>query len=238
MKQKTPQYIYIKEFIQEQIDQQFWKEGELIPTEIELMKMFSVSRVTVRKAIDMLVQSHYLTRKAGYGTTVNHNRSLLSNFTLVQSFTNEMKEMGLATKTMHVEVELVPANDLLASIFNIQNGDLIYHIVRTRGTTIPLIYSDTYLFPIIELPLDSNALYGSLYEYLSKRQVYFSYFEEFVSAVHAKQEVKNLLQVDSTSPQLKRKRFSYDVTGKLIEYTETFYNAQQYEYRTKIFYKK
>lgn len=238
MKQKIPQYIYIKEYIQDQIDQQAWKEGDLIPTEAELMKIFSVSRVTVRRAIDLLVQTHYLTRKAGYGTTVNPDRSLLSNFTLVQSFTNEMKEMGLATKTMHVEVEKVFANDLLASIFNIQNGDMLYHIIRTRGTTIPLIYSDTYLYPVIDLPLDSKALYGSLYEFLSRHQVYFSYFEEFVSAVHAKQEVKKLLQVEPSNPQLKRKRFSYDVTGKLIEYTETFYNAQQYEYRTKIFYKK
>jgi len=238
MKPKIPQYALIKEYIQEKIDQQVWKEGELIPTEAELMKLFSVSRVTIRKAIDLLVLAHYLTRKAGYGTTVNPDRSLLSNFTLIQSFTNEMKEMGLATKTMHASVEKVEANDLLASIFKITPGDMVYHIIRTRGTTIPLIYSDTYLLPVIDIPLDSEEMYGSLYAYLAKHQIYFSYFEEFVSAVQAKQEVKALLQVDAITPQLKRKRFSYDVTGTLIEYTETFYNAQQYEYRTKIFYKK
>lgn len=238
MKTKTPQYMLIKEYIQEQIDQQVWKEGDLIPTESELMQLFSVSRVTVRKAIDLLVSAHYLTRKAGYGTTVNPDRSLLSNFTLIQSFTNEMKEMGLATKTMDAMIEKVEANDLLASIFKINPGDKVYHIIRTRGTTIPLIYSDTYLLPVIDIPLDTKELYGSLYAYLAKNQIYFSYFEEFVSAVQAKQEVKQLLQVDAITPQLKRKRFSYDITGRLIEYTETFYNAQQYEYRTKIFYKK
>lgn len=238
MKTKIPQYASIREYLQEKIDQQVWKEGELIPTEAELMKLFSVSRVTIRKAIDLLVSAHYLTPKAGYGTTVNPDRSLLSNFTLIQSFTNEMKEMGLATKTMHATVEKVEANDLLASIFKINPGDMVYHIVRTRGTTVPLIYSDTYLLPVIDIPLDSEEMYGSLYAFLAKHQIYFSYFEEFVSAVQAKQEVKLLLQVDAITPQLKRKRFSYDVTGKLIEYTETFYNAQQYEYRTKIFYKK
>ena len=238
MATNIPKYLQIRDFIKEQIDQQLWKEGDLIPTERSLMKRFEVSRVTIRKAIDLLEADHYVTRKAGYGTTVNPERMGLSNFTLIQSATNEMKEIGLAPKTMEASLEKVFANELLASIFNVEVGSLIYHFVRTRGTTVPLIYSDTYLLPIIQIQADHNFLYGSLYEYLAKHDIVFSYFEEYVSAVHAKAEVKKIFNVDAIAPQLKRKRFSYDVTGRLIEYTETFYHAQHYEYRSKIFYKK
>ena len=238
MASNIPKYLQIRDYIKEQIDQQIWKEGDLIPTEKILMNRFQVSRVTIRKAIDLLEADHYVSRRAGYGTTVNPERMGLSNFTLIQSATNEMKEIGLAPKTMEASLEIVEANELLASLFNVEIGSPLYHFVRTRGTTVPLIYSDTYLLPIIKIKDDPIFLFGSLYEYLAKHDVVFSYFEEYVSAVHAKAEVKKIFNVDAISPQLKRKRFSYDVTGRLIEYTETFYHAQHYEYRSKIYYKK
>ena len=42
----------------------------IIPTEQELMNLYHVSRVTVRKATDRLVEADLLTRKPGYGTVV------------------------------------------------------------------------------------------------------------------------------------------------------------------------
>lgn len=227
----------IRAYIKNMIDTSQWKEDELIPTEKDLMNQFNVSRVTIRKAIDALVKEKVLNRQAGYGTTVNSDQASLLNFTLVQSATNEMKEMGMPTKTIEAKLDRIKANDMLSSIFKIPINTELYHLVRTRGTTSPLMFSETYLLPIIDIPNDPKVLYGSLYAYLAKKNVAFSYFEEFVSAVHASYEIKKIFSEDAMTPQLKRKRFSYDITGKLIEYTETYYRAQNYEYRTKIYHK-
>ena len=236
---RGPMYLQVRGHMKERIEMGEWSEGDVIPTEHNLTKYYNVSRVTMRTAIKGLVDEGILIRKAGFGTTVAINKSSMSHFTLVRSFTNEMKEMGLPSKTMHVELKIIEADIILASIFGISPGDKLYNLIRVRGTIIPIQYSDTYIIPIIELPTDIDELKGSLYAYLTKHNIFFSHFEEVVTAVRAPKNIRNALNItDDLAPQLKRKRLSYDDSNKLIEYTETFYNTEHYEYRTKIYYRK
>lgn len=235
---KQPFYMQVRQTLKTKIETNEWKEGDLIPSEKELSESFGVSRVTIRKAISQLVSEKYLTRRAGYGTTVLRNTSSLSSFTLIQSFTNEMNEMGLAASTLDAHLKLIQADNKLADIFKIKEGDPLYNLQRVRGPKQPILYSDTYLLPIIEIPNTDEFLFGSLYEYLASQNIYFNMFEEFVSAQMAPKMIRNKLQIYDDNPQLIRKRFSYDQSNKLIEYTITYYNANNYEYRTRIFYRR
>ncbi len=235
---KLPFYIQIRNILRQKIENGDWKEGELIPSEKELALEYGVSRVTIRTAISTLVSEQYLTRRAGFGTTVLKNKTSLSNFTLIQSFTNEMNEMGLPSKTLDAHLKLIQANKELATIFKINEGDPLYNLQRVRGAQVPILYSDTFLLPIIEIPNTQEFLMGSLYQYLSSQKIYFSMFEEYVSAVLAPKHIKNILQIYDDSPQLKRKRYSFDENNRLIEFTETYYNATNYEYRARIFYRR
>ncbi|MDR4968131.1 MAG: GntR family transcriptional regulator, partial [Acholeplasmataceae bacterium] len=232
---KMPFYLQVRNSLRQKIETGEWNEGDLIPSEKELAQHYGVSRVTIRTAISKLVQEQYLTRRAGFGTTVYKNKSSLSNFTMIRSFTNEMNEMGLPSKTMESELKEIEADKLLASIFNINEGDMLYNLRRVRGTVIPILYSDTYLLPVVKLPNTESFLMGSLYKYLSSQNIFFNVFEEYVSAVLAPKTIRNILQIQDDSPQLKRKRYSYDESNRLIEYTETFYNAAHYEYRTRLY---
>lgn len=235
---KKPFYLQIRNDIKEKIENKFWKEGELIPTEMELVKSYSVSRVTIRSAISYLVKEGYLQRVAGFGTTVIMNKPSLQHFTLIRSSTNEMKEMGLTTKTLKAEVKTVKANEYLAGVFGIKTGDKLINLIRVRGESSPILLSDTYLVPSIKIPKDRKILMGSLYEYLASKGIYFSKFDEYVSAVPINDMLKEQLEINDDSPILKRKRFSYDENNKLIEYTETFYNSKLYEYRTNLIYRR
>ncbi|PKK96220.1 MAG: hypothetical protein CVV58_07495, partial [Tenericutes bacterium HGW-Tenericutes-3] len=178
-----PFYVQIKESIKEKIEHGTYQEGDLIPSEKELAETFGVSRVTIRAAISQLVQEQYLTRRAGYGTTVLRNKSSLSSFTLIQSFTNEMNEMGMQAETLDAHLKLIEADQKLAEIFKIEVGAPLYNLIRVRGSKTPILYSDTYMVPIIELPNTHEFLYGSLYKFLASKNIYFSMFEEYVSAV-------------------------------------------------------
>ena len=235
---KQPFYMQVRQTIKNKIENNEWQEGDLIPSEKELSEKFGVSRVTIRKAISQLVAEKYLTRRAGYGTTVLKNTSSLSSFTLIQSFTNEMNEMGLIAETLDAHLKLIQADQKLADIFKIKVGEPLYNLQRVRGPQSPILYSDTYLLPIIEIPNTEKFLFGSLYEYLASQNVYFNMFEEFVRAEIAPKMIRNKLQIYDESPQLIRKRYAYNQSNKLIEYTITYYNANNYEYRTRIFYRR
>ena len=53
-------YLKIKCDLLEKINNGTYKEGDLIPTEIELSEIYDVSRPTVRQAIQLLVDDGYL----------------------------------------------------------------------------------------------------------------------------------------------------------------------------------
>jgi len=220
--------------MKEKIENGYWKEGDMIPPEVKLAEDYEVSRVTIRSAISLLVKEHYLERVAGYGTTVLRNKPDLQNFTLISSSTNEMKEMGLPFNTLTAEVKMVGATPYLADIFHINTSDKLVNLRRTRGSETPILFSDTYLLSDIHIPNDETILKGSLYEYLSTQNIYFTKFDEYVSAVTVTEELKQILNIDDETPILKRKRFSYGENDQIIEYTETFYNGNFYEYRSSI----
>ncbi|MBI9009928.1 MAG: GntR family transcriptional regulator [Tenericutes bacterium] len=235
---KRPLYMKIRDNMKELIESGYWKEGALIPTEKELVSSYGVSRVTIRSAISYLVNENYLVRVAGYGTTVLSSKPNLQNFTLIQSFTNEMKEMGIPCETIKAEVAEVKATKKLAKIFGCSEDCLLTNLRRVRGSEKPILFSDTYLLPTIKIPNEEKILTGSLYSYLATKEIFFSKFDEYVSAVMITDELKGLLEIEDDEPVLKRKRFSYDSNNNLVEYTETFYNSKQYEYRTRLIYRK
>ena len=231
-----PFYLQIRNDILHRIKSGEWKEGSMIPSEKVLSETYQVSRVTIRMAISELVNERILVRRAGFGTMVYQNKDSLSNFTLVRSFTNEMKEMGMEVHTIDGQLSLILADKKLSDIFQIKEGEKLYNLRRLRGSTVPILFSDTYLFPVTAITED--VLKGSLYEYLGNKNVYFDHFEETVSAVKAPKDITQKLKIFYDAPQLKRVRYSYDENNRLIEYTETFYNALLYEYRTSISYRK
>ena len=66
----TPLYEQLKVALKEDIRNKIYKPGDRMPSEIELEKQYSVSRITVRRAIKELCEENILIRKQGKGTFV------------------------------------------------------------------------------------------------------------------------------------------------------------------------
>ena len=70
LEEKLPKYYLLKRDIVNKIELGEYQEGSLIESERELMEKYQFSRITVRKAIDELVNEGYLYRIQGKGTYV------------------------------------------------------------------------------------------------------------------------------------------------------------------------
>ncbi|MEE1274075.1 MAG: GntR family transcriptional regulator [Olegusella sp.] len=66
----TPLYQQVMEKIKRGIESGAYATGEKIPSEAELSEMYSVSRITVRRAVEELVEQGLLTKRQGKGTYV------------------------------------------------------------------------------------------------------------------------------------------------------------------------
>ena len=70
--QFMPLYVQIVGNIKYAIDSGELKVGDRLPSETELGKRYSVSRITVRRAISELVDAGYLVKRQGRGTFVRN----------------------------------------------------------------------------------------------------------------------------------------------------------------------
>ncbi|MFZ9781994.1 MAG: GntR family transcriptional regulator, partial [Bacilli bacterium] len=67
---KLPLYQQIRLDLEDKINNQVWKKGDMIPTELQLEKMYRVSRITIRKALKVLQDKQLIRRTPGYATIV------------------------------------------------------------------------------------------------------------------------------------------------------------------------
>lgn len=65
-----PIYYQLEQYMKEKIEKGEWQPGEMIPSERELAEMYDISRMTVRQAVNNLVNDGYLIRRRGKGTFV------------------------------------------------------------------------------------------------------------------------------------------------------------------------
>ena len=70
-KQTQPRYAVIKAFLRDKVESQEWAAGLQIPSEQALTEMFSVSRMTARRAVKELTDEGLFTRTPGLGTFVS-----------------------------------------------------------------------------------------------------------------------------------------------------------------------
>ena len=228
---KIPLYIQVRDDIYNKIESNEF--SLMLPSEKELMKIYNVSRVTLRGALLLLEQEGFITRKAGFGTTINRKHNELINFTSVNSFTNEMKDSGKKeSKTLSSTISIVYANKEMIDVFNCSENKKLYNLKRLRGSNNkPVVYSDTWLNLDIDLPTSREFLFGSLYKYLVSKDILFSRFEEELEAIIPTKETKELLNLSKDSVILKRTRKGYDIDNNLIEYTINYYDSSLYKYK-------
>lgn len=78
--QKTPLRTQVANTLKDEIAQEIWKVGTKLPSEIKLCKRFSVSRITIRSALQQLEAIGLIETKKGGGTIVLKNNATPSLF--------------------------------------------------------------------------------------------------------------------------------------------------------------
>ena len=231
MKNNQPMYRQIADIIKNKITEGIYENNSIIPGEKQLMDEFDVSRVTIRKALEMLKEKGFVQSRPGFGTYVSYVDTSHYKFTSLKSFTSEMKEIGKNTNTIYSILKKTKATKDLAKLFRCQMGDLLYYLERVRGDNLePIVVSETYLKLDIVLPDTQKFLYGSLYQYLMKNGIMFASMKEELYARLPKKSIAKTLKITEEKPVLVRERYAYTKDNALVEYTTNYYNSEHYKY--------
>lgn len=129
MYEKLPKYYVLKHKIIEMIENEVVVEGEMIPSENELISLYDISRITVRRAIDELVNEGYLYRVQGKGTYVKGNSYNQDLFSMA-SCTDAIIELGLKPGRKVISQNIIKCDKKRAKALQINENSNIFELQR------------------------------------------------------------------------------------------------------------
>ncbi|MGM7722312.1 GntR family transcriptional regulator [Metabacillus sp. Hm71] len=130
----TPLYEKIYEHIIKQIKQGLLRQGDRVPSEKDLADEFQVSRITSKKALDLLAQNNIIERIRGKGSFVAKQESVLRELPLTEEERHENKRTSKLIALMIPDFDNAFGLNLVKTIEKVclqNNCSLI--IRRTRG---------------------------------------------------------------------------------------------------------
>ncbi len=127
-----------------------YKANERIPSEPELSEIYSVSRITIRRAVEELVGEGYLTKRQGKGTFVNSARVERKTLALTdtQSFIARCDESGLTAGSRLVELSAVRGSESDCRALGLAPGQELLHIRRTLMADSASVMVESLLMPL------------------------------------------------------------------------------------------
>jgi GntR family transcriptional regulator len=226
----TPIYVQIGDAIRQQIEHGTLKVGDILSSERELSEQLNISRMTVRAALDKLVQDGLLIRQRGRGTIVAAAKITRSASAFV-SFTEDMQARGFQVYSQVLTFRSESASPSTAAQLGLGTGAKVIFLHRVRLTDgEPLAVERVYLpfsrfGALLGMDLSAYSLYTMLEQ---KFDCYPTVADETVEAVMLTASDADVLHVDHGSPALLARRITRDRDGMPIEAVETLYRADRY----------
>ncbi|GGI65516.1 MULTISPECIES: GntR family transcriptional regulator [Enterococcus] len=219
-------YLEVANALKKDILKEVYPVGSLIPTENELEMVFSVSKITIRKAVEILVQEGYLEKKSGIGTTVISNRPF-NKLSKAVSFSTILENEGLNIRKEFIAIEEVAKEDLTFNLTGL--GPKVVKLTRLYYLDDkPYILFEHYL-PNLDDFSSISKDEASLYRWLSHNGYVINYIKDDFDLIEATSEIKK--QLSLTTPYvLRRHRYSYSRQQELVEYSIGYYDVTQHAY--------
>ena len=223
----TPLYMQIAKNIHTYISQGYVLAGEALPPERDLCEMTGTSRVTIRKALDKLVEDKVVIRKHGAGTfvlpPVTHLGSSLSGFTI------NAREHGHKPQAIWIMKSYGVPTVEEAEILQIQLSDQVVRLGRVRLSDDQPLAIEHAVVPAKMLP-DIAEISESLYQALDTKGNKPIKGTQKVRASLANPTEAGLLSIDENSEILRIERRSYLEDGTPVELTRSAYRGDRYEF--------
>ena len=228
----TPLYFQLAHAIESAIRRGDLPAGARLQNEILLAQHHGLSRPTVRRAVQELVDKGLLVRKRGVGTQViqPHVRRSVE----LTSLYDDLARGGEAPSTEVLSVERIPAPVDIAEQLELAAGDEIValrRLRRTRGE--PLAVMTNYLPGRFE-PTLSELTERGLYQYLRGQGVHLRVAHQRIGARLARAEEARLLEEPPRSALLTMQRTAYDDKGAAVEHGRHVYRASRYDFETTL----
>jgi len=229
----VPLYFQVSTRLEDAIRSGRIPAGARLENEIAIGQRLGLSRPTIRRAIQELVDKGILVRRRGIGTqvvqgTVTRQVELTSLYEDLQTAHHEPGTRVL----VH---EIVPAAGDVAESLGVRPGADVVYVRRQRSTDgVPIAVLENYL-PIEFADIATDQLaHSGLYQILRARGVTIRVAKQKIGARRAQGDESELLGIDKAGPVLTMDRIAFDNAGRAIEFGHHCYRPDMYSFETTL----
>lgn len=144
-----------------------YQPGNLLPSENQLVEKYSVSRETIRKALNLLINAGYIQKQQGKGSIVLNFKKFSFPISGVTSYKELQQSQHIKSVTKVVELVEEQASESLSRLTGWQEKAPVWRLVRQREINGEVVILDIdYLLKEIVPELPKDRAEDSIYAYL------------------------------------------------------------------------
>ncbi|HEY0920131.1 GntR family transcriptional regulator [Devosia sp.] len=236
----TPLYHRIYAVMRERIVNGYYPGDVPVPSEAELAETFAVSRITVRKAMEILAAEGLVTRARGRGTFVTDraqqnrlDRPVVSNVNGLFSYLNAV---GKSTRLRVISLDRGEAPPRIAALMGVAPDTEVVRAVRIRDLHgRPYSLSMAYLLPEIGAEIGVQDLARTdMIDLVQRAGANVEQVEQVLTATLADEYAAQHLEIPIGSPLMRMIRVFVDARLGSFYVAEILYCADRYEYRVAL----
>ena len=232
----VPLYSQLKELLRARILDGSYPSHSQMPSENELGKLHSVSRITVRQALNDLQKEGLIFKIHGKGTFVAKPKAF-QNVSRLQGLAEFMSQMGYEVINQLVSFKFIAANSVIAERLKINEGEEITEIKRVRLINRePVSLEITYVSKILGKQLEKADLATRDIFLIIENDcgIALGHADLAIDAVLAEAELTKALRVEEGSPIMRIERLTHAADGVPLDFEYLYYRGDAFQYRLRI----
>jgi GntR family transcriptional regulator len=233
---KLPGYQQVYLTLRDWIHAGSFPAGAQLPTETELCATFLVSRVTVRKAIDLLAGDGLVSRQQGRGTFVTERASDAPLTGEMDQLLKRLTALGGKTQVSAVKSEVIAADDEMATDLGLERGDQVLCVSHLRHTRDELTGYVRVYIPV-DLGLSFSRAHlksGSMLVALEEKGIEIQAADQLIGATLATLDQSRRLGVPVGTPLVRLRIVAFDTGYRPVLSMTALYRADYYQHHVHL----
>jgi GntR family transcriptional regulator/GntR family frlABCD operon transcriptional regulator len=225
-----PMYRQLYEMLRKHILDGIYREGDLLPSENELCRIYGLTRPTVRQSLSELANEGLIIKHQGKGSIVHlHPREI--GILSVSGTTSALGNRNLRTRII-VKPVIVPwPGDFMFSLSELERESGCIYMERIRLLDNSPVFYDISYIPNINLPritsrqFENRSLFGILREHY---KLEIKGGEQRLKAIPATARTAGFLDLEKGQPVLHLERKIATSNPALFLYSSIYCNTEKY----------
>lgn len=227
----TPLYLQLAQQLREHIARGGVGVGSALPSERDLSQMVGMSRVTVRKAIEMLIEEGLLSRKQGSGTFVSPRIEAPGG--ALSSFSEDARLRGDDPGVIWILKTYALPTDEEAIALDLPLTASVARLGRVRLSGGEPLAIEHAVIPAAFLP-NIEAIGDSLYHALEQSGMRPVQGTQRIRASLATPTEAGILSIGENAEILRIERRTRAADGRPVEFTRSAYRGDRYDFVSEL----